>query len=203
VSMMVAGMDELDRSGTLDALAGNRSAVLVAEARELWLAAHWADLHADDLTDPDVRVGSGGVLPGTQRLIPIGADGTPPIQEFAPAEFAAVNQMHPAAGVNIICDALDLRHRLPSSWAGIFAGTVRVWKARKVARLTAAAGLSMEQARWVDAQIVDGYATQPWSVFLDQVEAAIIAVDPEGAEARRKAAALDQFVRTGQCNEYG
>ncbi len=196
------GIDELDRAGTLGALAGNRCALLDAEARELFLAVHWADLHAEDAR-ADGTGGAGGVLPGTERFVRVGADGTPRVLEFAAAEFAAVNQMHPAAGEHLICDGLDLRHRHPASWAGIGAGRVRVWQARKVAHLTAAAGLSRDQARWVDAAVVDGYTTMAWTRFLDRVEARIIEVDPQAAEARRKAAALDRFVRTGQCNEYG
>ncbi len=94
------GIDELDRAGTLGALAGNRCALLDAEARELFLAVHWADLHAED-TRAD-GTGAGGVLPGTGRFVRVGADGTPPVAEFAAAEFAAVNQMHPAAGENLI-----------------------------------------------------------------------------------------------------
>ncbi len=143
------------------------------------------------------------MLPGTGRFVRLGADGTPPVAEFAAAEFAAVNQMHPAAGANLMADALDLRHRHPASWAGIGAGRVRVWQARKVAHLTAAAGLRLEQARWVDAAVVGYYETLSWTRFLELVEARIIEVDPAAADARRRAAALERFVRTGQCNEYG
>ncbi len=49
-----------------------------------------------------------------------------------------------------------------------------------MAHLTAAAGLRLEQARWVDAAVVDGYETLSWTRFLERVEAKIIEVDPAG-----------------------
>ncbi len=190
--------EDLDKEATLARLASNRVALLEQEAAELVLAAHWADLHSEESAE-----GSGIALPGTERLRRIGAHGTPPVYEFAPAEFAAVNHMQVSAAENLIADALDLRHRHSLTWAGVRAYEIRAWKARKVAHLTATAGLRLEQAQWVDAQVVDFYDALPWTQFLDLVEAKIIEVDPEAAEARRKAAALDQFVHTGQCNEFG
>jgi hypothetical protein len=39
--------------------------------------------------------------------------------------------------------------------------------------------------------------------FEDLLTAKIIEVDPDAAEARRRAAAMDRFVAIEQCNEYG
>ena len=78
-----------------------------------------------------------------------------------------------------------------------------MWKARKVAHLTHAAGLSLDQARAVDAAVtpyVDGLA---WKAFTDLVEARIIEADPAAAEARRVAESLARFVSTGQSDEFG
>ncbi|HET6627256.1 MAG TPA: hypothetical protein VFG63_12780 [Nocardioidaceae bacterium] len=198
----MGGVDELDQAGVLAALASNRVARLEAEARELVLAVAWADLHNPD-ADLAGRGLEGVVLPGTEGVVRHGADGTPPVLEFAAAEFASVNGMHPAAGENLIGDGLDLRHRHPGSWAGVCAGMVRAWQARKVTHLTATAGLSRDQARWVDAQVVAYYNALPWVRFVKLVEAKIIEADPAAARERERAAALEQFVRTGQCNEYG
>ncbi|HET6625208.1 MAG TPA: hypothetical protein VFG63_02355 [Nocardioidaceae bacterium] len=112
----MCGIDELDQAGVLAALASNRVARLEAEARELVLAVAWADLHNPD-ADLAGRGLEGVVLPGTEGVVRHGAHGTPPVLEFAAAEFASVNGMHPAAGENLIGDGLDLRHRHPGSWA--------------------------------------------------------------------------------------
>jgi hypothetical protein len=41
-----ARLEELDADATLVEVAGNRQAERRVQARRLWLAAHWADLHA-------------------------------------------------------------------------------------------------------------------------------------------------------------
>jgi hypothetical protein len=88
-------------------------------------------------------------------------------------------------------------------WQGIRARVVRPWQASEVARRTRAAGLSLEEARWVDQRTHGFLDCLAWDRFLGLVEATIIQADPAGAEARRQAAALEQFVSTGQSTEYG
>ena len=62
--------------------------------------------------------------------------------------------MSPYAAEQLIGDALDLRHRLPSIWADCRTGLMQPWMARKVAQATRrlsldAAGLVGEQvSRW-------------------------------------------------------
>lgn len=63
--------------------------------------------------------------------------------------------------------------------------------------------MSLAQARWVDEQTTGYLGSLPWGQVLALVEARIIAADPAGAEARRRAAALEQFVRTGRSTEHG
>ena len=92
------------------------------------------------------------------------------------------------AAATLIADALDVRHRLPRLWAALLAGQVRVWQARHVAARTRATGLTLAQAREVDAATTPYLATLPWGRFQDLLEARIIAADPHAAEARREAA---------------
>ncbi len=108
-----------------------------------------------------------------------------------------------AAAVELIADALDLRHRLPLLWRAATAGEVRVWQARHVARRTRAVGLTLQQARLVDATTTPHLTALPFGRFKDLLEARIIAVDPGRAEARAEAEALDRFVTTGQSDEHG
>jgi hypothetical protein len=201
VVMDAATISDLEGQAAADALVANHAALLEAEANEFVLSAHWADLHNEDSLPG--RAGAGGVLPGTERAKRLGADGTPLVAEFAAAELGPLIGRGFISASNQMANALDVRHRHPRLWDGIQARVVRPFQAIEVARRTSAAGLSLEQARWVDDQI-DGYLQSlPWAGFVDLVEAKIIQADPVAAEERRRAEALAQFVATGQCNEYG
>ena len=78
-----------------------------------------------------------------------------------------------------------------------------MWQARKVAARTRSLSLTWAQTLWVDAQVASYARSLPWTRFWDLVEAKIVEVDPEAAQARADAAAMERFVATGQCNEYG
>ncbi len=199
--MNTTWIDDLDGQAAADVLVANHAALIDAEATEFLLAAQWAALHNEDtLTRRD---GAGRVLPGTERARRIGGDGTPQVAEFAAAELGCLIGRGPVAALNLMANALDVEYRHPRLWAGIHGTLVRPFQACEVAKRTRSAGLSLAQARWVDAQI-DGYLhSLAWDRFLDLVEAKIIEVDPVAAEARRRAKALEQFVSTGRCNEYG
>lgn len=80
---------------------------------------------------------------------------------------------------------------------------MRVWQAREAAKRTRSAGLTLEQARWVDAATTPYLASLPWSRYVALLEAKIIEVDPAAAEECRLAAASERFVETGQCDEHG
>jgi hypothetical protein len=72
-----------------------------------------------------------------------------------------------------------------------------------VVRQTGEAGLCLAQARWVDEQVAPWLGSLPFGQVLDLLAAKIIAADPDAAEARRVAAALERFVRTGRSSEHG
>ena len=82
--------------------------------------------------------------------IALGGPGCPLVAEFAVPEFAVAVGLTPAAGRNLVAEALELVHRLPRLWARVEAGGVSAWRARLVARHTMA--LSVEAAgggrRW-------------------------------------------------------
>jgi hypothetical protein len=199
--MELGWIAETDGQAAADALVANHARLREAEAAEFVLAAHWADLHDEHtLTSGS---GAGRVLSGTERARRYGGPGTPLVGEFAAAELGCLLGRSPVAAATLVADALDVRHRLPSLWAAVVSGAARVWQARQVASRTRSVGLSLEQAGWVDAQVTPYLASLPWSRLLDLLEAKIVEADPAAAEARRVAAALERFVATGQCNEYG
>jgi hypothetical protein len=175
---------DLDADAACEVIAATQQELREREWRELALAAHWADLH-DARTLP---VRTGPVLPGLERARQVGGHGTPAVAEFACAELGLVMGTGFIAADHLMRDALDLRHRHPQMWAALRTGQGRVWKARKVARLVHAAGLTLEQAHSVDAQTTPYVDTLTWAKFLDLVEARIIEADPAAAEERRVAA---------------
>ena len=190
---------DLDAAGACEAVTGTQVDLREAEWRELALAAHWADLH-DEHTLPPAH---GVVLAGMERAKQLGGAGTPAVAEFACAELGVLMGTSPVTAENLVRDAVDLRHRHPHLWAALADGRARVWKARKVAHLTHAAGLSLDQALMVDAAVTPYVDALAWKAFTDLVEARIIEADPAAAEARRVAESLARFVSTGQSDEFG
>lgn len=205
LTMDATGSGDLpdDVAGTCEALAAAQAELVAIETRQLRLAAHWIDLHSP-ADEPDTE-GSGRTLPGTERSVPSGADGTPLISEFACAEFAALHDLHPLAGAALLRKVANLRHRHPVLWRRVLAGDVRSWKALETARLVGRTelGLTQEQARWIDEQSSERVTTLPWGAYVDLVERLIIDADPEAAETRRLEAETRQGVWTGQSTEHG
>lgn len=190
---------DLDADSACQAIAATQDGLREREWQELALAAHWVVLH-----DPrTILARPGPTLPGTERAKRAGADGTPEVTEFASAELGLQMGVGFIAATTLMRDAVDLQHRHPRLWAALSRGEGRVWKARQVARMAHAAGLSVEQARFVDAVTTDYMDTLTWSAYTRLVEAKIIEADPESAEQRRRAAELERFVTTGQSNEHG
>jgi hypothetical protein len=193
-------IDGLDQQQAADAVVEVRARLLRAEADRLALAVHWADLHDSESVTGS---GSGHVLPGSERAVLVGGDGTPQVAEFAVAELAVLMQVSLAAAASLIADGLDLRHRMPLLWTAVQERSIDAWKARKVAARLRSCGLSQAQALWVDMQVTPYVGSLSWNRLWDRLEGKIIEVDPEAAEERAQAQAMARFVRTGRSNEYG
>jgi hypothetical protein len=197
------GVDLLDGQSTADALDANRGDVLAVEARQFALVAHWADLHNAD-TLPHNSGEDGEPSPGREKAKQYGGQGTPTVAEFAVHELGVQLRCTPVAAHHLVTDALDVRHRHPRLWHSVVHQLEgRVWQARQIAKRTHAAKLTLEQARWVDTHTTPYIGSLSWTKFLELLDAKIIEADPTAAEQRRIAAAMDQFVATGQCNEFG
>lgn len=192
-------IDELDKAETLELLDERLSELKRIEADQMLAAEHWADLHGCENCDDGQALK--GLVPGMERGKVLGGDGNPEVLEFCVAEFAAVQEMSPAAGVSLLADVQDLRFRHPNLRRRVIAGEVRLFRAREVVRRTR--HLSRDAALWVDEQIAASITGQSWGRFLDNLEAKIILADPELAEQRRRAAALDRGVRLGRTSEHG
>jgi hypothetical protein len=168
-------VDTLDADETLTHASGLRALADRAEVGVIETAAQWAALHGV-VDNP-----TGASLPGMERLVRLGGDGTPKVAEFAPAELGAELGISPYAAQVLVADALDLRHRLPLLWGRVQAGEVKAWVARKIAQATrdhdthVAAAVDAKVAKWADRL--------GWARLDRMVDAAIIAADPATAEA--------------------
>jgi Domain of unknown function (DUF222) len=185
---------ELTATDTLAAVEANEHVLITAETRRLELAAHWADLHAGAAVT-ESRV------PGTERPVRLGGEGTPTLGNFSPSELACVLRMSEGSACRVIADALDLRHRLRLIWAAAQAGQVPAHQARYLA--TATRQLSAAQAALVDERIAAVLGTVSFGRLQTLLEAAIMEADPEGAAQRAAAAAQERFVRLGRRSEHG
>ncbi len=194
-------MDDLDTRGAAAAIDDAHRRLVALECEQLRLAAHWIDLHAVESEVP-------AAVPGGERTVRVGGDGTPLVPEFAAAEFAALQDLHPQAGATLLRKVANLRDRHPLLWARVLAGEVRSWKALETARLvgrssTTDPGLDRDGARWVDQETHAWIDTLPWTGYLDLVERTIIAADPQSAELRRLEAETSQGVWTTRSTEHG
>ena len=189
-------VDEYDAEGVLDVVESLHRARVVGECRVLELAVQFAVVNNGDTLLPDGRR-----LPGRQRPVRLGGDGTPTVAEFAPAELGARMQQGPFAAKLLIADALDARFRLPRLWAQVQAGTARVPLVRAVAQatrhLTRAAAGAVDAAL---ADLVDGRL--PRARFDTVLTAQVAAADPETAAARERDAAERVFARASRSTEH-
>lgn len=192
-------LSDLDAAAAADALAEVRVELIRAGARQLQLAAHWADLHSPEAAGREERRSGAG-----ERFRRLGSDGTPEVGEFAASELGCYLGWSTAKASNLLRDALDLRHRHPRLWSAVTRGEVEDWKARSVVRATRDAALPLPAARWVDDHTISALVGLPFGPAMKVVEAKVIAADPELAEARRRVKAEAHYVGIGrQDNGFG
>jgi hypothetical protein len=150
--------DDLSPAELLASIKASRDLEHAEAARQLTLAAAWADLH-----------------PGCEHEEPIAGEGAPLVAEFCVAELGTTLGISPTAAKKLIGHALELRHRLPRLWAQVHAGHVPAWRARAVADTTihTSPALTREAAGFVDAQVA-AVAGRVGSAQLDRLVAETI-----------------------------
>ncbi len=186
-------VDDLDADGTLGRVESSRRRVNLAQADQLALAAHWADLHG--VVETRVRVRGGEVL------VEPGGEGTPGFGEFCRVELGAVLGVSQVSAGLLMADALDLRHRLPLLWRRVHTGDVRVWVARKVAVRTR--HLSQQAAALVDERVAPLVDTVVFPRFEKVLDAAVLAADPALAARKTAETAAGQGVWLGRETDHG
>ena len=106
-----------------------RDAMTGLEVELLLQAVEWVRLHPGEEVDTSVEWG--------MRELEIAGDGAPTVDEGAVAEFALAIGHSTDSGRRYLGDAVELAYRLPRTWARVLAGEVGVWKARRIAQVTA------------------------------------------------------------------
>ncbi len=143
--------DEQSAADVLSLIGAARREENAASARQLELAARWADLHPVE----SIHHAAVFTTPGSEHEEPVAGAGCPLVAEFSLAELGAVLGVSTTAAARLVGHALELRHRLPRLWAKVHAGRVPAWRARSVAEATihATPVLSREAAGWIDSQV--------------------------------------------------
>jgi hypothetical protein len=179
---------------TLRHVTALRAVAEQADRALLMSAAHWADLHGVVDAAPTA-------LPGTERLVRLGGDGTPEVAEFAAAELGAELSLSPYAASLLMADALDLRHRLPVLWGRICAGEVKPWIGRKVAQATRQ--LSAAAVEPVDVTVARWADRLTWARLAGVLDAAVAAADPTAAETAADQAREECGVWVSRSSDHG
>jgi Domain of unknown function (DUF222) len=182
-------------SSTLTAIRDAAAVRDEAEVEIVQRVADWAEGHA--VVDPD-EAASGD---GREHLVPLAGEGCPMVAEFAIAELATALGMSDSATRSLIGDALDLRYRLPHTWARAEQLEIPVWRARTIAAGTRQLGTTA--ALWVDliaAPIADKLGLRR---LTDVVDRAIARFDPEEAHRRSIAAGERRKVTIGDMDRDG
>ncbi|MCW2845911.1 MAG: hypothetical protein JWN22_3827, partial [Nocardioides sp.] len=182
--MVDAPIDELDAGSTLAALEAGVRARRAAEVEDLLLVAHWADLHASDPRRDPRPVPGLPRPPGGDRLVRVGGEGTPRVRELSLCELGIARGVHTLAARAAVADILDLRHRLPETYALLCALKAEPWVARKVASLSR--HLSVEVVGVVDVAVAAAVAGEAPSRVIAIAEAKIIEADQAAHDQRRR-----------------
>ena len=169
----------LAREQVLEAARIRHAAAVQAEIDKLRLAVEWAALNPGEPVDESVD--------WAERDLEVAGPGAPTVAEFAIAEFALTIALNTDQGQRYLGDAVELAHRLPTTWRRVLAGEVAAWKARKVAQATRS--LPIDAAAYVDREIAPYLHRCSFAQIERTVEAARAEFDPEAAEERRCAEA--------------
>ncbi len=145
--------DALTASDLLASIRAERRHVEnAAAARQLDLAARWADLHPPE----SIHSAAAFEVRGSEHEEPIAGEGCPLVAEFCIAELGAVLGISTTSAKKLIGHALELRHRLPRLWSQVHSGRVPAWRARAVAEVTIHTSSGADPWRpraFVDAQV--------------------------------------------------
>ncbi len=113
-----------------------------------------------------------------RRLVRIGAEDTPLVDETLPLEVAALLGISQNAATTLIRDVVNLHWRHEHAWQAVLAGRIPLWQARQLTQLAETFGLGMGECLQVDARIQPLLGTVGWGRVMARYRAAIIEAAP-------------------------
>jgi hypothetical protein len=176
---MQALLDDLDAADVLSEAERALTERRAAQVKDLLLVLRWADLHGGD---PQRAPGAVPARLGGDRLVELGGDGTPMVQDLCVHELAVARRTNPASTRAAMADALDLRHRLPRVWALVLELACEPWVATKVARMSRQ--LDPNHVHIVDLAVADAIGSEAPGRVLALAEAKVIEADVAAHAAR-------------------
>lgn len=188
---------EMDAPAVVGALQDCGWDEVVAQNRQLVLAARWAALHAP----ADHPEGAGRLGMVEERVVRYGGPGTPMVDEFAAGELAPEIRLSVYQAKSLIADAVDLKFRFPLIWAEVRRGRVRAFVVRQIARRTRDLPLSV--AGRIDRILVSKIINMPPRRIEHLVDAALVKADPERVRRLVEQAQRSRRVEFSQSSELG
>ena len=193
----MASIDDLDPQGILARAEQRVVERRSGELEDLRLAAQWAVAHgADPEDDPGHRR-----VPGCDRLVRVGGEGTPKVRQLCLAELGIAFDTHTHAARGLVADVLDLQHRLPLTWAVTQGLGCEIWVVRKIARITRA--LSRDVVGLVDAALAPVLDTLPAGRLITLAEAKTIEADPVAHQDKVEAELRRRYVGLSRTDQHG
>ncbi len=208
---MSKAINDLDVAETLRAAMDSARATHAALVHELDVDLHFAALHSCDPQEgrgprPTMREAAKAGMTlseweqGANKLVPLGGDGAPMVQDLPLCELAVARAMSEPALRGRLADTLDLAFRMSGYWSGLHVGRGEVWVGRKVARMSR--HLDRESIQQVDAAVTAAIDESPHRVLVI-AEAAILRADPEYARERDAERRRRRHVAVGRVDEDG
>jgi hypothetical protein len=112
---------------------------------------------------------------------------------YAADEVAAALRLTPLAAVRRVGNAVTMVERLPATVSALDCGELDLQKAVAIAERTRV--LPRDKAAMVEAAVLEFAPGRTVRQVREKLSREILKIDPDGAEARRQAAAKDAFVR--------
>ena len=131
------------------------------------------------------------------RMVRIGFDGTPLVDEALPLEIAALYGISQVAAVGLIEDVLNLHWRHELLWTAVVETRLPLWQARKLAQTAAMFGLSGGECALADARVAPLIGAVGWGRVQARHRAAILQLAPGKVTAYHQAKQHTRHVSTG------
>lgn len=185
-----------DPARVLTELRADHQLERIGRTNTLIMATRWADCFPEESINPYQLA-----IPGGDRPIHPGGDGTPTMARFPIREFAVELGKSGGAAQRIIGDALDLRHRHPRLWARMCRYEIDGLDCQLIARATH--HLTLAQALQVDASVARYVGRWSFGKLMQHVEAKIIEVDADNLQRLAEQEAARVGVWLNQSNQHG